>query len=337
MSDGNTAQAYARNLWVEALIGVPDVDAQTWSQLPLLLRWLVACRASVLPLTLFAVTFALCLAWPTQLEQWLLALVCLLALLLAHATNNLINDYVDHLTGLDQDNYFRTRYGTHPLAQGLMNAPQLRRYIAVTGVSALLLACGLSFWVGGRVYVFAAAGGLLVLFYTYPLKHFALGELAVFLAWGPLMIAGVYFVMWGEVDAGVLWAASIYGLAPTVVIFAKHTDKSSDDQQRGVHTLPNLIGAPARYVVFALACLQVLATVVYAWFYHVYGMLLLVLALPALWQLYRICCQVPPPHAPSGYPAQAWPLWYTTHAFVYARSAGLWLTVGLLVQGVLQR
>ena len=41
-----------------------------------------------------------------------------LGLFIAHGTNNLINDYTDFSRGIDKDNYFRTQYGVHPLAQG---------------------------------------------------------------------------------------------------------------------------------------------------------------------------------------------------------------------------
>jgi len=36
---------------------------------------------------------------------------------------------------------------------------------------------------------------VVLLFYTWPLKYLALGELFIFLIWGPIMIAGVYIVL----------------------------------------------------------------------------------------------------------------------------------------------
>ena len=92
-----------RSLWTEALIGVPAVNRQQWREAPGALRWLIATRASVLPLTVFSVLFAVCLAWPQERWAWGVAALVLAALVLAHATNNLINDFVDHRRGLDRD------------------------------------------------------------------------------------------------------------------------------------------------------------------------------------------------------------------------------------------
>ena len=53
--------------WREICLGIPYVDAVAWRQLSHLKRWLIASRASVFPLTLFAVLFALCLAPPVYI------------------------------------------------------------------------------------------------------------------------------------------------------------------------------------------------------------------------------------------------------------------------------
>jgi 1,4-dihydroxy-2-naphthoate octaprenyltransferase len=42
-----------------------------------------------------------------------------------------------------------------------------------------------------------------VLFYTWPLKYIGLGEIAVLIVWGPLMIGGGYFV-WSAVLTGLI-------------------------------------------------------------------------------------------------------------------------------------
>ncbi len=76
-------------------------------------------------------TFAVCLARPETLDQWLFVVLTGLALVLAHATNNLINDYVDHATGVDKDNYFRVQYGVHVLESGLVTQAQFLRYLVI--------------------------------------------------------------------------------------------------------------------------------------------------------------------------------------------------------------
>jgi 1,4-dihydroxy-2-naphthoate octaprenyltransferase len=65
------------------------------------------------------------------------------------------------------------------------------------------------------------AGGLplwlpvsFVLFYTWPSNN-ALGELAVLIVWGPLMIGGGYYVITGAWDWWVVLASLPYALGVT--------------------------------------------------------------------------------------------------------------------------
>ena len=44
------------------------------------------------------------------------------------------------------------------------------------------------------IYLFAF-GAIALLFYTYPFKYWGLGELSIFLIWGPILVSGVYFVL----------------------------------------------------------------------------------------------------------------------------------------------
>ena len=57
---------------------------------------------------------------------------------MAHASNNIFNDYTDFVRGVDKDNYFRTIYGAQPIASGLMTKRQHLTYFAVTALLALL-------------------------------------------------------------------------------------------------------------------------------------------------------------------------------------------------------
>ena len=322
-------------LFIEALVGIPAIDEERWHEVNGFTKWLIASRASVLPMTLFAFTFAVCMAQPDSSEKWWLAGITGLALILAHATNNLINDYVDYTTGVDKDNYFRVQYGVHILEAGLVSQRQFLRYVLVTGSLALVLAILVSWYAGGLVPWIAGSGAFFVLFYTYPLKRIALGEIAVFLVWGPLMVVGTYLVIVAEFNAAVIWAGVVYGLGPAVVIFAKHTDKAPHDRAKKILTLPVLLGNRARQVVAGILVAQMVLAVLLGVHFGMYGMGGIVLAVPAAFRCLKVLQELPPASRPADYPTQAWPLWYTTFAFRYARDAGLGLTLGVLLQNSL--
>ncbi len=300
-----------------ALLEVPVLTQHAWRRLSLPLRWLIVSRASVLPLTLGSVFYGALLAWP-HMDFLTLALV-VAALLLAHATNNLLNDHVDFTTGLDEGNYFRTRYGTHPLASGWMSLAEHRRYVLTTGLVALLFAV-LVVWRAGVVVLWpAAVGAFFLLFYTWPLKRWALGELAVWLVWGPVMVGGVAAALRGSVSSDDLLPASLFGLGALLVIFAKHTDKLEDDRQRGVRTLPTLLGERmSRCVMAGMLALQLVGCL---WLGP--SFLVVWLALPWAWR-FLLQIRLPrPDRRPETALAAAWPLWFTAGAFTYARVSGV--------------
>ena len=149
-------------------------------------------------------------------------------------------------------------------------------------------------------------------------------------------LGATYLVITGTVTTAVLLAGLVYGLGPTVVIFAKHTDKACEDKKRAIITLPVVLGnVAARYSITLLAGLQIAAAVVMAVVFQWYGMLVIMLAAPTLWKLYKACGNEQPQTKPFDYPDEVWPLWYATHAFVYARTSGFLLIVGFVTQGLL--
>jgi len=319
----------------QALRDVPRVSPQVWRRLGWLRRWLITLRAPVLPLTVFAALFGGLLALPWTLAEFSRLTLVTVALVLAHATSNLLNDAVDWLAGVDRDGYFRVRYGAHPLAQGLVSPLAFLSLLLVMGIAALLLAVWVCMMAGGAAWWLAGAGAFLMLFYTWPLKRLGLGEPAVFLVWGPLMVGGGYWVVSGGWGFEIAVLSSVFGLGATVVVFAKHTDKRSDDEARRIRTLPVLLGPRwAPRVLAGLAVAQMAAGFGWAWFSGQWAYLALLAAAPALRSLVRVCIRPRPTARPAGYPANLWPLWYTVAAFRFAGASSAALVGAALLQGI---
>ena len=144
-----------------------------------------------------------------NLGKWVLLVV---GLIMAHATNNLLNDLTDFSRGVDQDNYYRAQYGPQPLVHGLLTRNQLLTYAAVSGAIALIAGLGLVILTGGLTIWLLLFGVFFVLLYTWPLKYIALGELSVLIVWGPLMIAGGYYAITGVWSWPVVIASLPYAL-----------------------------------------------------------------------------------------------------------------------------
>jgi 1,4-dihydroxy-2-naphthoate octaprenyltransferase len=174
-------------MWLRAVSVIPRLDKDAWDRLDPVARWLVAVRAAVLVMTVLAAGLAGLLAVRDRAFDGLRFGLVLVGLVLAHATNNLVNDLTDHAKGLDRGDSFRARYGPQPLEHGLLTPRQAWGYVAVTG--GVALACGVVLVAmrGGATAWLLLAGIFFVLAYTWPLKHLGLGEPAVLLVWGPLM------------------------------------------------------------------------------------------------------------------------------------------------------
>ncbi|MFP6655937.1 MAG: prenyltransferase, partial [Myxococcota bacterium] len=231
-------------MWGKALTVMPRISKEDWDGLDLISRWLIATRSAVIVMTFTSAAFAGVLAYKAQAFDGLLFVLVTVGLCLAHATNNLINDLTDHWKGVDKDNYFRTQYGPQTVEDGFLTVGQLVTYAALTGLVALGIGLYLVFVSnrGDITLLLLASGAFLVLFYTFPLKYIGLGEPAVLVVWGPLMVGGSYFVITGTWSQEVALASLAYALGPTAVLFGKHTDKIEFDRGKGIRTLPVLLG-----------------------------------------------------------------------------------------------
>ena len=71
-------------------------------------RWLLITRASVFPMTITSAVIGGLLALSAPRAEWVYFAAALLGLVLAHAANNMINDFFDLETGVDSDEYVRS-------------------------------------------------------------------------------------------------------------------------------------------------------------------------------------------------------------------------------------
>ncbi len=302
-------------------------------------RWLLITRACVFSMTITSALIGGLLAAATAPEcRWGWFTLAVIGLVLAHATNNMINDYFDTIGGVDTEAYVRTQYAPHPLFSNLISKEGL--VAAILACNAADLAIGL--WLvharGWGVAAFALAGLFISVFYVAPplkLKHHGLGEPGVFVVWGPLMIGGTYYVTAGTLPSWV-WLASVpYALVVTTVLIGKHVDKYEQDGSRGIRTLPVLLGREVSLrlnQVLMVAFYPIVAYLVWRGRLGA-GVLLVALAIPRLVTVLRAYGAPKPAGPPPGY--RLWPLWFVSLAFYHNRLAGGLFVLGLLLNVLL--
>jgi 1,4-dihydroxy-2-naphthoate octaprenyltransferase len=321
-------------------------DKKEWDSLDVVSKWLIATRSAVTLVTVYSCIIAGILAWRDGYFSWLPFLVLTVGLFIAHGTNNLLNDYTDFSRGLDQGNYFRTQYGVHPLAQGFFTKPQQIRWFIVSGILASLagvLALIATDFDPVVIGLFAF-GAVVLLLYTYPFKYWGIGELSIFLIWGPILIGGVYYVLalvsgqavvmsnvWSAVLAGIP-----YGLGVASINIAKHIDKRDDDKARGVGTFPVRVGEANARRTDQVAIIMIYVVILYLVFFTRYFtpvMLVVFLAYKDALNFFNVLKKPRPEKAPEGW--NFWPVWFSGFAFQHNRQFGGYILIGLIVDGLL--
>jgi 1,4-dihydroxy-2-naphthoate octaprenyltransferase len=312
-------------------------DKKEWDALDAISQWLIATRSAVTTVTLYSCAIAGLLALRNGYFDPLAWLIVTLGLFIAHGTNNILNDYTDFSRGIDNDNYFRTQYGVHPLVQGFWTKPEQIRWFLVSGVLAFLSGVYALFYTGLNPSVLGLfiLGSLVLLFYTWPMKHWALGELAIFLIWGPIMIAGVYLVLARQWTPDI-WAVALagipYGLSVASINIAKHTDKLKDDKDKGVGTFPVRAGqAFARYTTIAviLIAYSVIVYLVATGYFSTFMLLILFAGKRAFYAI-AVLTKPRPEGPPAGFEV-FWPTWFSGFCFYHNSMFGNLFIMGLLL------
>jgi 1,4-dihydroxy-2-naphthoate octaprenyltransferase len=314
-------------------------DKKEWDALDVVSKWLIATRSAVTLVTVYSCVIAGVLAARDGQFSWLPFVIVTLGLFLAHGTNNILNDYTDFNRGVDKDNYFRIQYGVHPLAQKFWDNATSMRWFVVSGFLATMTGVYALFHTNFSIITISlfAFGAAVLLAYTYPFKYWGLGEFMIFLIWGPIMIAGAYYVLAGQWNWNVVLAGVPFGLSVASINIAKHIDKHDDDKAKGVGTFPVRAGESAARRVNQIAIVLIYLVIAYLVFaprYFTPVMLIVFLAYKEALMVIGVMNKPKPAQAPAGW--TFWPVWFSGFAFQHNRKFGGLLILGLIVDALLQ-
>jgi 1,4-dihydroxy-2-naphthoate octaprenyltransferase len=214
-----------------------------------------------------------------------------------------------------------------------MTRNQALAYTAVTGLIALAAGLVLVALRGEATLALLGAGAFFVLFYTWPLKYIGMGEVAVIVVWGPLMVGGGYYVITGAWSWPVTLASLPVALAATTVLFGKHIDKLDADAAKGIRTMPVLLGEKnARRTTIGMLTAEYLLVAALVLSGSLSFLLLAVLfALPWYVRARRAYSHPRPAAPPPEYPPNIWPLWFSAFAFQHTRRFGGLFLLGLML------
>lgn len=302
-------------------------------------RFLYAARSVILVISAQAAIIAGLLAATDYEFHWLRFILVLVGFVIAHMISNLSNDYFGYTRGHDTPDSPRMRYTVHPLTSGVLTSHALVTGLAILAVIGISIAAFFILEHGWMVVAFTVAGVAILFWYDaapVPLKSIGLGEVAVFLVWGPLMVGGGYAAITGHLSYNAFYISIPYGLGVMSILIGKHIDQRDFDLSKGIHTLPVLLGERiARAVTMLAIILMYVMTAVPILLAHLTPFAAMtLLALPRALRALSILRQPCPSTPPIGY--IGWPLWYHRVCLRHNRAFG-WLFICGLAIGALWR
>lgn len=193
--------------------------------------WIIAFRPKTLPAAVAPVLIATAMAYGHGLHDLTMAVLAAFAALTIQIGTNLANDYFDFIKGADTPE----RVGPTRVTQAGLIAPShmcnaMVVVFALSGLTCLALVAHAG-WVIAIIGVVSILSGI---FYTAgprPLGYLGLGEVFVLVFFGPVAVAGTYYVQALEFN----WAVVLAGLAPgflSVAILAVNNLRDRETDRR---------------------------------------------------------------------------------------------------------
>lgn len=163
-----------------------------------LVLWLKAARAPFLVVSIVPAILGGVMAAAHQSINGLHFLLVTVGIAMAHSGADFLDDHFDFRLGVLGNK--TKQFHDSPMIDGKIMPQQ----VLYAGVICLVIAAAIGLYllaaIGWPVLVMALVGGLIAVFYTAPplsLNFRGYGELGLFVAFGPLAVAGVYYVLTG--------------------------------------------------------------------------------------------------------------------------------------------
>ncbi len=169
-------------------------------------------------------------------------LLTLAGSLLIHAGTNLVNDYYDHVKGVDGP---ESQGPSKMIQRGLMRPRQVLSFGIACFVGGAVCGLVLVGFVGLPLLWLGLASVAAGFFYTgapVSLAYIGLGEITVFCFMGPVMVMGAYYVQVKQWAWTPFIVALPIAFLVTAILHANNLRDIDDDRLHGKRTLATIIG-----------------------------------------------------------------------------------------------
>jgi len=211
--------------------------------------WAKAVRAPFYTASIVSVILGAIIAWNMTGEFHLLNFILtVIGVILVHSGTNLVNDYFDHKSNLDETNQNYTPFsGGSRVIQDKEITPKA---MLNAGLGSFLFAAIIGIYLnyiskGNVILLIGIFGFFIGYFYTAkPLKlgYTALGELITIIACGPLIVYGSYYVIAQSHAIQPLLASIPIGVLVGLILYINEFPDYEADKKVGKKTLVVILG-----------------------------------------------------------------------------------------------
>lgn len=259
--------------------------------------WLNNARPISLPQSLLPALTAVALSFGGAEFNWIAAIAAVIGVVLLHLGLNLLDDWFDYKVGSAEarskvaNEGFRGRMIKYPyLTSGEATQKELLRVVLILLMAAGLMGAAVIAVRGWDILWWMAAALVIGVSYSGgPLKlgFRGLGELVIFIMFGPLMMTGVYYAITGALDWKIVCLSIAAGLLVTNIVYSHSVLDAVPDKKMCKKTMAHLMGSGKGQIAFSavlntLPYLIVVIGVIFGHMHPAYLAVLIVLPL-SLW------------------------------------------------------
>jgi len=228
-------------------------------------KWIKAARLRTLPLAVGGILAGSFLAAYEYYFSWPIFMLALITSVLLQILSNLANDYGDFIKGTDQ----AAARNDRALASGAISVRVMKNALILLVVLTILCGLGLitmafqtinlNFIIWFLIGLIAVAAALKYTVGKSAYGYNGLGDLFVFIFFGPIAVGGTYFLMSGQFTSNILVPSFAFGLLCVAVLNINNLRDLIHDKVAGKKTMVVRLGYQKsiwyQYLLFGTAIL----------------------------------------------------------------------------------
>lgn len=223
--------------------------------------WLNNARPISLPQSLLPALTAVALSHGNSEFNWIAAIASIVGIILVHLGLNLLDDWFDYKTGSAEARVkvasegFRGRMVKYPyLTSGEASHAQLLKVVLLLLISASVMGAIVIAVRGWNILWWIVTGLIIGISYSGgPLKlgFRGLGELVIFLMFGPLLMTGIYYAITGILDWKIICLSIAMGMLVTNIVYSHSVLDAVPDNKMGKKTMAHLMHTNKGQIAFS--------------------------------------------------------------------------------------